>query len=64
MWGEGCPLRPWQPLWRRRSCRGILYGALPATIRNKPPLGSWHCRNIEEEEEETLCIDSPLCPGP
>ena len=40
MWGEGCPLRPWQPLWRRRSCRGILYGAPPATIRNKPPPSS------------------------
>ena len=28
------------------------------------PKLSWHCRNIEEEEEEPLCIDSPVCPGP
>ena len=28
------------------------------------PKLSCHCRNIEEEEEEPLCIDSLVCPGP
>jgi hypothetical protein len=59
-------LRPSEPLgrWRRRGCHIMRLHRLPRSETARHHEAEFALPIEEEEEEEPLCIDSPLCPGP